>query len=44
MNWIRKERGVADKCEDYIKRARQDGKRSEIIYCGLINFQQSQVS
>ena len=36
--------GLADKSEDHIERAHQDGKRSEIIYCGLTNFKQSQVS
>ena len=30
--------GLADKSEDHIERAPQDGKRSERIYCGLINF------
>ena len=36
--------GLADKSEDHIKRAHQDGERSERIYCGLTNFQQSQTS
>ena len=36
--------GLADKSEDHIERAHQDGKRSERIYCGLTNFKQSQVS
>ena len=36
--------GLADKSEDHTERAHQDGKRSERIYCGLINFKQSQVS
>ena len=36
--------GLADKSEDYIKRAHQDGKGSEIIYCGLTKFKQSQDS
>ena len=36
--------GLADKSEDHIERTHQDGKRSERIYYGLINFQQSQVS
>ena len=36
--------GLADKSEDHIKRAHQDGKRSEKIYSGLTNFKQSQVS
>ena len=31
--------GLADKSEDHIERAHQDGKCSERIYCGLINFQ-----
>ena len=33
--------GLADKSEDHIERDHQDGKRSERIYCGLTNFQQS---
>ena len=36
--------GLADKSEDNIERAHQDGKRSGRIYCGLTNFQQSQIS
>ena len=36
--------GLADKSEDHIDRAHQDGKRIEQIYCGLTNFKQSQVS
>ena len=36
--------GLADKSENYIERACQNGKRSERIYCGLINFKQSQIS
>ena len=36
--------GLADKSEDHIERAHQDGKRIERIYCGLTNFKQSQVS
>ena len=36
--------GLADKSEDHIERAYQDGKRSERIYCGLINFKQSRIS
>ena len=36
--------GLADKSEDHIERAHQDGERSERIYCGLTNFQQSQTS
>ena len=36
--------GLADKSEDHIERAYQDGKCSEIIYCGLTNFQQYQIS
>ena len=36
--------GLADKSEDHIERVHQDGKRSERIYCGLTNFQQSQIS
>ena len=36
--------GLADKSEDHIERDNQDGKRSERIYCALINFQQSQIS
>ena len=36
--------GLADKSEDHIKRAHQDGKRSERMYCGLTNFNQSQCS
>ena len=36
--------GLADKNEDHIERAHQDGKRSERIYCKLTHFQQSQIS
>jgi len=36
--------GLADKSEDHIERAHQDGKRSERKYCGVVNFQQSQIS
>ena len=36
--------GLADKSEDHIERDHQDGKRSEKIYRGLTNFQQSQIS
>ena len=36
--------GLADKSEDHIERVHQDGKRSERLYCGLTNFQQSQIS
>ena len=36
--------GLADKSEDHIERSHQDGERSEKIYCGLTNFQQSQSS
>ena len=36
--------GLADKREDNIERSHQDGKRSERMYCGLTNFQQSQIS
>ena len=36
--------GLADKSEDHIDRSHQDGKRSERMYCGLTNFQQSQIS
>ena len=32
--------GLADKSEDYIERDHEDCKRSEIIHCGLTNFQQ----
>ena len=35
---------LAEKSEDYIERIHQDGKRSEKGYCGLTNFQQSQIS
>ena len=35
---------LADKSEDHIERAHQDGKLSERKYCGVINFQQSQIS
>ena len=36
--------GLADKSEDHIERTHQDGKRSERKYCGVTNFQQSQIS
>ena len=36
--------GLADKSEDHIERDHQDGKRSERKYCGVTNFQQSQIS
>ena len=36
--------GLADKSEDYIERAHQDGKRSEKKICGVTKFQQSQIS
>ena len=36
--------GLADKSEDHIERAHQDGKRSDKQYCGVTNFQQSQIS
>ena len=36
--------GLADKNEKHIERAHQDGKRSERKYCGVTNFQQSQIS
>ena len=36
--------GLANKSEEHIERAHQDGKCSERIYCGLTNFQQSQIS
>ena len=36
--------GLTDKSEDHIERAHQDGKRSERKYCGVTNFQQSQIS
>ena len=36
--------GLADKSEDHIERAHQDGKRSERKYCEVTNFQQSQIS
>ena len=32
---------LADKSEDHIERAHQDGKCSERKYCGVTNFQQS---
>ena len=35
---------LAEKSEDYIERIHQDGKHSEKRYCGLTNFQQSQIS
>ena len=34
---------MADKIEDYIESAHQDGKRSERKYCGVTIFQQSQI-
>ena len=34
---------LADNSEDHIERAHQDGKRSERKYCGVTNFQQSQI-
>ena len=36
--------GLADKSEDCIERAHQDGKRIERIYCGLTTFIQYQLS
>ena len=36
--------GLTDKSEDRIERDHQDGKRSEIKYCGVTNFRQSQIS
>ena len=36
--------GLADKSEDHIERANQDGKRSEKIHCRLTHFKQCQVS
>ena len=36
--------GLADKNEDHIKRAHQNGKRSERIYSGVKKFKQSQLS
>ena len=36
--------GLADKSEDHIERGHQDGKGSERKYCGVTNFQQSQIS
>ena len=36
--------GLADKSEDHIESVHQDGKRSERRYCGVTNFQQSQIS
>ena len=36
--------GLADKGKDHIEGSQQDGKRSKSIYCGLNNFNQSQVS
>ena len=36
--------GLANKSKDYIEGSHQDGKLSEIIYCGLTNFKQSQDS
>ena len=36
--------GLADKSKDHIERAHQDGERSERKYCGVTNFQQSQIS
>ena len=35
--------GLADKNEDHIERAHQDSKRSEIKYCGVVSFRQSQI-
>ena len=35
---------LADKSEDHIERAHQDGKQIKRIYCELTNFKQSQVS
>ena len=37
-------RGLTNKSEDHIERAHQDSKRSERKYCGVTNFQQSQIS
>ena len=34
---------LANKGEEHITKSYQDGKRSERIYCGLTNFQQSQI-
>ena len=34
----------ADKSEDHIEKAHQDGKQIERIYCGLTNIKHSQVS
>ena len=36
--------GFADKSEDHIERGHQGDKRSKIIYYGLTNFQQYQIS
>ena len=36
--------GLADKREDRIEKSHQDGKRSERKYCGVTDFQQSQIS
>ena len=36
--------GLANKSKDHIEGSHQDGKLSEIIYCGLTNFKQSQDS
>ena len=36
--------GVADKKDDHFERSHQDSKRSEIMYCELTNFKQSQIS
>ena len=36
--------GLADKSEDHIEGSHHDGKRSERMYSGLTNFQQSQIS
>ena len=36
--------GLADKSEDHIESAHQDGKCSVRKYCGVTNFQQSQIS
>ena len=35
---------LAEKSEDRIERAHQDGKHSERFYCGLTNLQQSQIA
>ena len=36
--------GLDNKSEDHIERAHQDVKYSERMYCGLTNFNQSQVT